>query len=193
MADVKFEAGVELCRKCLALRGPCFDTFSRCERTQRCGCEPKDPPWKAYDYNTAIELCYCCAATTVSSGSRWSAFFCDTCRERVCAYNRAAGFAVIPIGRHSIMNAIFVSGQDAKSRVAQRAFEAGMANLFTRMDRLCEWKRDRVRVVVQSIPGEETAIPLERYFEHVRARGGGPDVAFDALVLAATAPPSPRN
>jgi hypothetical protein len=193
MKDAKVAAGVELCRECLGLRGPCLDTFSHCERTQRCSCEPKEPLWKAYDYNTAIELCRCCGAATVRSGSRWSPFFCDACKERVLAYNRVAGSAVIPIGRHSIMNGISLSGEDAKSVVAQAAFEAGMANLFARVDRLWMWHRDRVRVVVQSIPGEETAIPLERYLEHVRARGGSPDVAFDALVLAVTAPLPPGN
>jgi hypothetical protein len=91
------------------------------------------------------------------------------------------------------MNGISLSGEDAKSVVAQAAFDAGMANLFARVDRLWKWHRDRVRVVVQSIPGEETAIPLERYLEHVRTRGGSPDVAFDALVLAVTAPPPPGN
>jgi len=43
MKDAKVAAGVELCRECLGLRGPCFDTFSHCERTQRCSCEPKEP------------------------------------------------------------------------------------------------------------------------------------------------------
>jgi hypothetical protein len=192
MRDTKVAASVELCRRCLGLRGPCFDTFSHCERTQRCSCEPKEPLWKGYDYNTAIELCHCCAATTVRSGSRWSPFFCDTCKERVLAYNRAAGFAVIPVGRHSIMNGISLSGAEAKAVVAQGAFEAGIANLFERVDRLWKWHRDRVRVVVHGIPGKETAIPFERYLEHVRARGESPDVAFDALVLGVTAPP-PEN
>ena len=50
-------ARVEICRECLGLRGPCFDTFSHCERMQRCACEPEEPRWKAYDYNRAIELC----------------------------------------------------------------------------------------------------------------------------------------
>lgn len=192
MKDTKVAARVELCRECLGLRGPCFDTFSHCERTQRCSCEPKEPLWKAYDYNTAIELCRCCAATTVRSGSRWSPFFCDAGKERVLAYNRVAGSAVIPIGRHSIMNGISLSGEDAKSAVAQAAFEEGMANLFARIDRLTKWYRDRVRAVVQSIPGEEAAVPLERYLEHVRARSERSDAAFDALVLAVTAPPT-RN
>jgi hypothetical protein len=47
-----------VCRECLALRGDFFDTFNRCERTQRCGCSPREPLWNAFDYNTAAELCY---------------------------------------------------------------------------------------------------------------------------------------
>ena len=40
---------------------------------------------------------------------------------------------------------------------------------------------------VQSIPGEEAAVPLEGYIERVRAHESTPEAAFAALVLAVTA------
>lgn len=190
MKESKVAAGMTVCGACAGLRGPCFDTFSHCERTQRCSCEPQEPRWKGYDYNTAIELCHACAAITVRSGSRWSWIYCETCKELALAYNRASGGAVIPLGRHSVMNGILLYEKDAAPPFAQAAFEAALAKLFARIDRLWSWHRARVREIVQSIPGEETAVPLERYLEHVRAHGPSPEVAFDALVVAVTAPTS---
>ncbi len=149
---------MELCRECLRLRGPLG------ERTQRCACEPKEPLWNGYDYNTAIELCQCCAAATIPSGSRWSVFFCDACKERVVAYNRAAGCCAIPIGRHSLMNGIFVTDEDV---------ESSLVSFFERIDRLTKWHRERVRAVVQSLPGDE-AVPLDVYLERARTIANAP-------------------
>jgi hypothetical protein len=188
MEETKVAAPLELCRECLGLRGPCFDTFSHCERTQRCACEPKEPLWKAYDYNKAIELCRCCAWETVSSGSRWSPFFCEGCKALVVAHNRAAGGPVVPIGRHSIMNGIFVSSASAGSPVARAALTAATAGLFTRMDRSGKWFRDRVRAVVHRMPGAEPAVPLAAYLEHARARGESRGDLILSLSLAIAAP-----
>jgi hypothetical protein len=51
----------------------------------------------------------------VSSGSKWSLFFCEDCKMRVVAHNQGAGRCVIPIGRHSIMNGVFLSRADASN------------------------------------------------------------------------------
>ncbi len=142
----------------VTLRGPCRD-----ERTQRCACEPKEPP--------AIELCRGCAAATIPSGSKWSVLFCDACKERVVAYNRAAGGCAIPIGRHSLMNGIFVIDED---------IESSLGPLFERIDRLTKWHRQRVRAVVQTIPGDEPAIPLEVYL----VRAEHPDMTDEQLMAA---------
>jgi len=184
MEETKVAAHLELCRECFGLRGPCFDTFSHCERTQRCACEPKEPLWKAYDYNTAIELCRCCATETVRSGSRWSSFYCDACKAPVMHYNRAAGAPVIPIGRHSIMHGIILEGASADSPVSRAAFESQTAGLFARMDRLWKWHRDRVRAVVHRMPGEERAVSLDAYLEQARARGESRGDLVLSLALA---------
>lgn len=122
MAVKSLVARMDMCRTCLVLRGPFFDAYNRCERVQRCGCEPREPLWNGYDYNSAAELCRCCAWRVESAGSRWSPYFCRPCQLRVMAYNRAAGFAVIPIGRHSIMNNITLGAESAQDRKARQAF-----------------------------------------------------------------------
>ncbi len=104
MAGNELAARMELCRECLVLRGPFFDSHNGCERVQRCGCEPREPLWNAFDYNCAAELCPCCASRVIGCGSKWSVFFCEECKPHVVAYNGAAGLTVIPIGRHSMMD-----------------------------------------------------------------------------------------
>ena len=152
-------ARVEICRVCLGLRGPCFDTFSRIERTQRCACEPEELRWKAYDYNRAIELCRCCGADTVKSGSRWSPFFCETCRVHVDRHNRVAGSTVIPVGRHTIMNGLLLDGDAAAT-----------SRLFERIARGERWHEERVRAIVRAVPGSAPAVPLDVYLSRARAR-----------------------
>jgi len=96
MAENELAARMEPCRKCLILRGPFFDSHNGCERVQRCGCEPADPLWNAFDYNRAAELCRCCASRVIRCGSKWSVFFCEACKPHVVAYNGGAGWNVIP-------------------------------------------------------------------------------------------------
>jgi hypothetical protein len=133
---------MEICRACLGLRGPVADGL-----TQRCACERAEPLWPGYDYNRTIELCRCCGAKTVPSGSRWSLFFCETCHAAVLAHNRVDD-RVIPIGRHSLM----------------------MNGRLPCSDELDRWHRERVSAVVRGIPGAERTVPLETYLAHARAR-----------------------
>jgi hypothetical protein len=175
---------MDLCRECLGLRGPCFDSFGRCERTQRCACEPKEPLWTGYDYNCAIELCHLCGAATVRSGSRWSLFFCARCSTPVNAYNRAAGAVVIPIGRHSIMNGVVLSGRAAASPVARDAFAAAMTSLEGRIGRLFRWQRDKVRRLLRKLPEGGATVPLETYLEVARARSEDVDALIAELTHA---------
>jgi hypothetical protein len=114
---------------------------------QRCGCDRKeadDPKWERHDFNEHLHLCRCCRAETCHSGSRWSQWFCDECRLRVIALNRAVGRYVIPIGRHSIMAGVAIHGPavaDADAREVDRllaGFHAGITGLIGGIDRLWE-------------------------------------------------------
>jgi hypothetical protein len=58
------------------------------------------------DFQTPAELCRCCGRILLLSGSKFSIWFCDECKERVRALNSASGRCVIPLGRHTFCNGI---------------------------------------------------------------------------------------
>jgi hypothetical protein len=184
MENTKVATRMELCRDCLDLRGPFYDTFNKCERVQRCGCEPKDPPWNAFDYNTAAELCHCCAAVVIASGSRWNLFYCDACKERVVAYDRAAGAALIPIGRHSIMNNFSLPANEAHRPRARATFARKLVGMGHGIERLGKYHLAHVRRVVSGIAGAEYAIPIAAYLEHARSLLPTAEAAFEELLRA---------
>lgn len=177
----RLAARMEVCRTCLGLRGPFTDDFDRCERIQRCACEPEEPLWNAYDYNRGAELCRCCVAAIVSSGSRWSHYFCAECHERIVAYDRAMGGAVIPIGRHSLMNGFSLPAKEARLPRARAVFVKKLLAMGTSSTTLHRWAHARTAEVVRGIPGTSGAIPVRTYLLHARAVFER-DEAFEELV-----------
>jgi hypothetical protein len=78
---------------------------------QRCRCRrASDLTWPGYDFNQHLELCRCCHLVALPSGSRWSVWFCEDCTARVRAFNERIGRTTIPIGRHSLMAGVGLSG-----------------------------------------------------------------------------------
>jgi hypothetical protein len=183
MAVNELAARMELCRECLVLRGPFFDWHNRCRRVQRCGCEPPEPPWNAFDYNRAAELCRCCASRVIRCGSKWSVFFCDACKRDVVAYNGAAGCTVIPIGRHSIMNGVALNTQHARKGSARAAFAHGLSEVFDGIGRLERFHQAQVRRIVSSIDASSPSVPVLRYIDHATRSQPSASSVFAALVL----------
>lgn len=182
MDGSELAARMELCRECLGLRGPFFDAHNGCERVQKCGCEPGEPLWNAFDYNCAAELCHCCASTAIRSGSKWSVFFCDPCKRHVVAHNDAAGWAAIPIGRHSLMNGVALNVHSARKRGAREAFVRELPDLFDGMGRLWKYHHAHVRRIVSSIDGSGPTVPVPQYVEHATRSQPSASAAFAALV-----------
>ena len=183
MAGNELAARMELCRECLVLRGSFFDSHNGCERAQRCGCEPREPLWNAFDYNRAAELCRCCASRVIRCGSKWSVFFCEACKPHVVAYNGAAGLTVIPIGRHSMMNGVALNTQRARKGSARRAFARGLSEVFDGIGRLERFHHAQVRRIVSSIEPPKSTVPVPQYIEHaIRSQPPASEV-FAALVL----------
>lgn len=183
MAGSELSADMELCCKCLALRGPFFDSHNRCERVQRCGCEPPEALWNAFDYNRAAELCRCCASRVIRCGSKWSVFFCDACKPQVVAYNSAAGWTVIPIGRHSLMNGGALSARSARQNRARRFFAGGLLGVFDGIGRLERFHRTQVMRIVSSIDAPGQTVPVDEYIEHATRSVSSGEAVFAALVL----------
>ena len=153
--------------------------------------EPKEEPWPGFDYNEWIRLCDCCAMAVVRSGSRWSSFFCADCRKRIIALNRSSQRAVIPIGRHSMMNSFGPQPQpDDEDAQAKSLLE-----FFKTFDEthavLQSWKGERLERLIEAAglsPDED--ITLSEYLDRVSSLSGyGKPEAHQQLVrrMAATA------
>jgi hypothetical protein len=92
---------LQVCRDCGGLYGSCFLDDSSFE--QLCRCRRNDEAlWPGFDFNEAVTLCHSCGLEPLRSGSRWSVWFCEPCKQVVTSLNDACRDYVIPIGRHSI-------------------------------------------------------------------------------------------
>lgn len=143
---------LRVCGNCAELYGdvvgrdgvPLFTQRARgtCEYAGESWHEPMaglPPP--AGDFPTEFELCYCCAAIVIPSGSKFSSFYCDACRDMVQRFNASAGRVLLPLGRHSIMNRIALRDPVRADDAARQEFVASTMALFDRIGRLCEWRR----------------------------------------------------
>jgi hypothetical protein len=82
------------------------------------------------------------------------------------------------------MNGIALSDDDAKSPAASVAFERATTALFTRVDLLSRFHRERVRHVMRAIGGSADPVPVDVYLADARVCLGGSEQGFDALVRA---------
>jgi tetratricopeptide (TPR) repeat protein len=133
---------LRLCRTCFGLRGECGRPTP-----QRCGCErvPGEARWPGADFNTSVELCRCCGAEPLNSGSRWSVWFCTTCKERVGMLNGHFGRCVVPIGRHSFHAGYMLQAEDGDDIGELVAFLEGWRGITDAMDVLRRWALEAVR------------------------------------------------
>ena len=74
-----------ICCRCLLLKGSVPGRTDGAR--QFCDCTPVEvrqaqPRWGG-DFNTYAELCRCCGLVLIRSGSRWSVWFCASCKEAV--------------------------------------------------------------------------------------------------------------
>ena len=87
----------------------CADVFGVARGDgKRCGCANSEgiEPYRG-DLDYGFEICRYCQAEVISTGSRWSTFFCEHCRPLVLRINDsldARGLVSLPIGRHSLMH-----------------------------------------------------------------------------------------
>lgn len=137
-----------ICPQCHELRGGPIGVVDGATINQLCECTPalqRQAQRRVFDFNTAVEFCRCCATEALRSGSRWSVWFCEPCKNRVAKLNHDAGRCIVPIGRHSVVNGVFYNRNmtDSLAAVATQ-----MVGLFGDMPRTAEWVR---RVVTRNI------------------------------------------
>jgi hypothetical protein len=121
------------------------------------------------DYATYVELCRACGLEAIRSGSKWSQFFCAQCHEVIRDLNRTLGVALIPIGRHSIMNSFSLSGKEIEDQQKINSFVKRMRSLWYRMDALHDWRRLMVARRCAELGFEEgKPIPLDKFLLKAR-------------------------
>lgn len=96
---------LEVCRRCGGLYGPLLLADPPLCDTQRCPCEPgpvAPEVWAEFDFNQAVELCYCCGQVLLRSGTTHTLWFCPWCNDLVSTFNRRVNRYAIPLSRHRI-------------------------------------------------------------------------------------------
>jgi hypothetical protein len=163
----EYVRGGTICPTCFEIHGRlCLRGFRSGVYDQLCPCDPEPThphvgTWRGFDFSTLIELCYCCGRRPIRSGSRWSPFFCEDCKPRIRELNERVGFALVPIGRHSIMNGVFFTAETPPALIV-----GATRFLFARIDDLRTWRREVVRENLErlGLPHSEPALAddLER-------------------------------
>jgi hypothetical protein len=166
-------ASFQICGVCYTLYG-CVGGNSKqrqeceCIRSQmRAGLRPSPTPWTSFDFPEAATLCYGCGAEVLRSGSRWSVWFCDACKEQVRVLHQRHRRYLIPVGRHSMMNGFGLAGSEAQDQAAVTQFVLHISGLVDRINLLKSW----ASIIVA---------------EHVRTRGfeKGTDVSLSEYLNA---------
>jgi hypothetical protein len=145
---------------------------------QKCGCKTAKPDmptegqgkkkWRGFDFNETVTLCYCCGQDLLLSGSKWSVWFCEKCKERVIKFNSRYQMTIIPIGRHSIMSGYQLSGKESQDKNKVQSFVKSLKSLFERMGILEEWRKHIISHNLKSL-GYSKDITLVKYLSKVRS------------------------
>jgi hypothetical protein len=167
---VEYEA-MMFCANCFEIYGPWHYKETSLANPkdeiffQTCACPSQKGEAKCptgFDFNKIAELCYCCGQEVLKSGSKWSVWFCDECKERVVQFNIQYQWTIIPIGRHTIMAGYSLDQSDFNNPEMIKAFTENMNSLFRRINCLTEWKKLILAENFKSL-GYTKDIPLRDY------------------------------
>jgi len=193
-------ASFNICWVCYSLSG-CV--WGNSEQHQDCDCawaqvraglRPAPAPWPGFDFPEAVELCYCCGAEVLSSGSRWSVWFCEDCKEQVRLLHQRHRRHLIPIGRHSLMNGFGLAGRAAQDQAAVKEFTLRVSGLFDRMEVLKSWASAIVAEHVRTRGFEEgTDVLLKEYLDALVRQPVDKADAFERLCAYFQSPDSAQT
>ncbi len=144
-----------ICRNCLGLYGRLVRILPESAegrkrsgwRYQKCKCMKKHDEkenikaltWPGNDFNTSVEFCHCCSKELINTGSKFSSFYCDDCREMVSKYNKQKDKMSIPLGRHSFMNNIKLTFPYSDEEAGQ--FNRSLEFFFRKADLVSDWQK----------------------------------------------------
>lgn len=176
--DPKHVPQLEVCRGCRDVVGPfsvgTADPDHSQHLVQRGSCprhrpSGPEPGWPRYDFNRQVDLCYCCGIVPLSSGSRWSVWFCAACKAQVGLLNARHGRCIVPIGRHSVHWGYLLRGHQLDDTLAVEGFLAfsGIQGRVTGI--LRDWSHEAVERNLEAIgAGDRPSVPLEAYCREAR-------------------------
>jgi hypothetical protein len=189
---------MEVCHACAKVVGP----FYQCHlgyRVQYGSCrdhtmpEAVDTHWPRYDYNLHVDLCRCCGRVPLRSGSKWSVWFCEACKEQVGLLNGRHDRCVVPIGRHSVHSGHLLSGDQVRNPVAVETFFSSMKSIFAVHGPLADWMREAVHRNFRDVGlPVNRPVPLARYWAEVRG-GIDPDARFREMCAYLAEVSQPRE
>ncbi|MBK5288397.1 MAG: hypothetical protein JJE46_08015 [Acidimicrobiia bacterium] len=133
------------------------------------------------DFPTPAELCRGCGRVLLTSGSKFSIWFCATCEPQVTDLNAAAGRCVIPRGRHTLCNGIGTTPAHQWQTEDVHRFVHDFRGLWDSMQLLECWAAEIVRrnCVALGLDAPR-AVALSTYLDRVRHDDGIADI--DAFV-----------
>ena len=159
-------------------------------KEHRCGCQPPDEDWRerewaGYDIAALIDLCHLCVRDVMGSGSRWSWYACESCRNvnneiaTAILGESKPGNQILPLGRHSIMNGAAIGLEAPQSEDPTERFTESMMALHEFSGRLSDWKRQEGRRLVAEIGFEGLdVVPVDSW---LGANAGSPGASADAI------------
>lgn len=88
--------------------------------------------------------------------------------------------AIIPYGRHSLMNGFGLTGENAEHPGRVAVFAAGFNTLFDRIHRLHDWRANLVRHYLDAMEESQT-IAVETYLAAVMNHSPGKAEVFQQM------------
>lgn len=171
---------LSVCSRCARVYGSAQDVWghSRQVLRQSCDCDGEDRTqpgtrWYGYDFNEHTTLCYCCGREPLKSGYKFSVWFCEVCKKQVFAFNKSYGMAVIPVGRHSLMNGIFLQGDPEPKWRDIEQFHGELMNFADSIGVLEEWSKQVVKRQLAAL-GPVVSQNLVFYLQELELREKNP-------------------
>lgn len=136
---------------------------------QGCHCMPEAfaGDWDQFDFHRDLELCGLCAGIVIQSGSRWSRLVCGKCLPLAREANNTAGFTMVPVGRHSLVNGITLTTATG-SPGNPTGFVNGLGGVRAALEDQRAWRR---RLVRERVGGHVDEVGLRSYLTVAESQG----------------------
>jgi hypothetical protein len=128
------------------------------------------PRWPRFDFNRGVDLCYCCAIEPLATGSKWSVWFCEPCKQQVGLLNARHGRCIVPIGRHSVHRGHLLRAEDLDDAIVVESFVGAFESGSVAIRTLADWQRVAVVRNLDALGDDDRLeVPALEYWREVAA------------------------